>query len=76
MVADIVILAIYAGQVAAGEENSTGAAEADKNGFFAEVRTRGTDLWQLSYPAKARLSFAAADFAVAGTKCAGIHPAP
>ena len=72
--ADIEVLTEHALEVTAGKKNGPGAASADQDGFFAEVRPHRADQRHIGYTAKAYLALAAIDLALAGTKHTRIHP--
>jgi hypothetical protein len=67
MVADIIILAENTAQVAAGKEDCTRAAAADKDAFLAEMRTNGTYKRQITDATKAQLIITPIYAAPAGT---------
>ena len=73
MVADVEVLAEHTTQIAAGKEYRAGAAPADQDAFFAEMRAGGADDRLVSNAAKACFGFPAIDFAFAWTESAGIH---
>ena len=71
--ANVVILAEDAAEVAACKKDCARAAGSDKNAFFSEMRTDGADDRNIRYAAKTDLASAAINFTVAGTDDAGIH---
>src|SRR3972149_682510 len=71
LVADIVVLAEQATEVAAGEEDRAGAATADEWRLFAKVRAVAGDAGEVAALAVARRTGSAVNVAGAGTERTG-----
>jgi len=75
-VAYIVILAEDTAEITAGKEDRTASAKAYENGFFSEMRSDGTYLQVVGYPAESCLALVTFCPAHAGAKCARVHLVP